>query len=99
MCIRDSSRRPGAKLSTFAIASSNLLPLTGDARGQREYPDRGWCAAVTVDLVIGNGRIVTPGGMLEGGVAIDGERIVAVGAPGAWRRTCRGRPTAPCTAG
>jgi len=35
---------------------------------------------VTVDLVIGNGRIVTPGGMLEGGVAIDGERIVAVGA-------------------
>ena len=35
---------------------------------------------MTVDLVIGNGRIVTPGGMLEGGVAIDGERIVAVGA-------------------
>ena len=35
---------------------------------------------MTVDLVIGNGRVVTPGGVIGGGVAIDGERIVAVGA-------------------
>jgi dihydropyrimidinase len=35
---------------------------------------------VTVDLVIGNGRVVTPGGVIGGGVAIKGERIVAVGA-------------------
>jgi dihydropyrimidinase/dihydroorotase len=35
---------------------------------------------VTVDLVIRNGRVVTPAGVIGGGVAIDGERIVAVGA-------------------
>ena len=35
---------------------------------------------MTVDLVIGNGRVVTPGGVIGGGVAIDGERIVQVGA-------------------
>src|SRR6185295_13070884 len=33
-----------------------------------------------IDLVIGNGRVVTPAGVIGGGVAIDGERIVAVGA-------------------
>ena len=91
---------------------------------------------MTVDLVIRNGRVVTPAGVIGGGVAIDGERIVAVGAdatlpparrtidareqyvlPGlidahvhmaarrtrpswrGWPRTCRGRRTAPCTAG
>jgi dihydroorotase-like cyclic amidohydrolase len=35
---------------------------------------------MTVDLVIRNGRVVTPAGVIGGGVAIDGERIVAVGA-------------------
>ena len=35
---------------------------------------------MTVDLVIRNGRVVTPGGVIGGGVAIEGERIVAVGA-------------------
>ncbi len=49
---------------------------------------------MTVDLVIKNGRVVTPGGMLAGGVAIDGETIVAVGPdatlPGA-RRTLDAR--------
>jgi imidazolonepropionase-like amidohydrolase len=35
---------------------------------------------MTVDLVISNGRVVTPGGVIGGGVAIHGERIVAVGA-------------------
>jgi dihydropyrimidinase/dihydroorotase len=33
-----------------------------------------------VDLVIRNGAVVTPHGRFHGGVAIDGERIVAVGA-------------------
>jgi dihydropyrimidinase len=35
---------------------------------------------VPVDCVIRNGSIVTPGGTFAGGVAIDGESIVAVGA-------------------
>jgi len=35
---------------------------------------------MSVDLVIKNGRVVTPGGVLAGGVAVDGETIVAVGA-------------------
>jgi len=35
---------------------------------------------MTVDLVIRNGRVVTPAGVIGGGVAIGGERIVAVGA-------------------
>ena len=35
---------------------------------------------MTVDLVIRNGRVVTPAGVIGGGVAIDGDRIVAVGA-------------------
>jgi dihydropyrimidinase len=34
---------------------------------------------VTIDTVILNGRVVTPGGVIDGGVAIEGERIVAVG--------------------
>ena len=33
-----------------------------------------------VDLVIRNGRVVTPAGLVHGGVAVAGERIVAVGA-------------------
>lgn len=33
-----------------------------------------------VDLVIRNGLVVTPGGVVRGGLAIDGERIAAVGA-------------------
>lgn len=33
-----------------------------------------------VELVIRNGRVVTPAGLVHGGVAVDGERIVAVGA-------------------
>jgi predicted amidohydrolase YtcJ len=45
---------------------------------------------VTADLVIQNGRVVTPGGVIAGGVAIAGETIVAVGAdrelPAARRR-------------
>lgn len=32
------------------------------------------------DLVVKNGLVVTPGGVLEGGVGIDGEKISAVGA-------------------
>ena len=32
------------------------------------------------DLVLKNGHVVTPGGAIRGGVAIGGERIVAVGA-------------------
>src|SRR4029079_3050484 len=43
-----------------------------------------------IDLVVANGRVVTPVGVIAGGVAIDGERIVAVGAdsslPAARRR-------------
>jgi dihydropyrimidinase len=35
-----------------------------------------------VDLVIRNGTVVTPAGRFHGGVAVDGERIVAVGADG-----------------
>ena len=35
------------------------------------------------DLVIRNGLVVTPTGVLEGGVAAAGEKIVAVGSPGA----------------
>lgn len=35
---------------------------------------------MAVDCVVRNGRVVTPGGSFAGGVAIDGERIVAVGA-------------------
>ena len=49
---------------------------------------------MSVDLVIKNGRVVTPGGVLAGGVAVDGETIVAVGPdatlPGA-RRTLDAR--------
>src|SRR5258707_15351564 len=33
---------------------------------------------MTVDLVIRNGRVVTPAGVIGGGLAIDGERVVAV---------------------
>jgi len=33
-----------------------------------------------VDLVVRNGLVVTPGGVVRGGLAIDGERIAAVGA-------------------
>jgi dihydropyrimidinase/dihydroorotase len=33
-----------------------------------------------VDLVIRNGTVVTPGGRFRGGLAVEGERIVAVGA-------------------
>ena len=36
-----------------------------------------------VDLVIKNGLVVTPQGVISGGVAVDGERIVAVGADAA----------------
>jgi dihydropyrimidinase len=32
------------------------------------------------DLVLSNGLVVTPGGVFEGGVAVDGEKIVAAGA-------------------
>jgi dihydroorotase-like cyclic amidohydrolase len=32
-----------------------------------------------VDLVVRNGRVVTPAGLVRGGVAVEGERIVAVG--------------------
>ncbi|MGH7388724.1 MAG: dihydroorotase [Candidatus Rokuibacteriota bacterium] len=35
-----------------------------------------------VDLVIRNGTVVTPGGRFHGGLAVEGERIVAVGADG-----------------
>jgi dihydropyrimidinase len=35
---------------------------------------------MTVDLVIRNGRVVTPGGVMAGGIAVDGETIVAIGA-------------------
>jgi dihydropyrimidinase len=35
---------------------------------------------MSVDLVVSNGRVVTPAGVIPGGVTIDGERIVAVGA-------------------
>ena len=35
---------------------------------------------MTAELVIQNGRVVTPGGVIAGGVAIAGETIVAVGA-------------------
>lgn len=34
---------------------------------------------MTVDLVIRNGRVVTPGGVMAGGVAVEGETIVAIG--------------------
>ena len=34
---------------------------------------------MTVDTVVGNGLVVAPGGIIRGGVAIEGERIVAVG--------------------
>src|SRR4051794_38277336 len=34
---------------------------------------------MTVDTVVGNGLVITPGGIIHGGVAIEGERIVAVG--------------------
>lgn len=34
---------------------------------------------MTVDLVIRNGRVVTPGGVVPGGVAVDGETLVAIG--------------------
>ncbi len=37
---------------------------------------------MTVDLVIRNGLVVTPGGIVQGGVAVDGERILAIGADG-----------------
>ncbi len=33
----------------------------------------------SVDLVVKNGKVVLPSGVIEGGVAIDGEKIVAVG--------------------
>jgi dihydroorotase-like cyclic amidohydrolase len=49
---------------------------------------------MTVDLVIRDGQVVTPGGIVAGGVAIDGERVVAVGADGtlpAARRTIDAR--------
>lgn len=35
---------------------------------------------MVVDTVVRNGRVVTPGGVVDGGVAIESERIVAVGA-------------------
>jgi dihydroorotase-like cyclic amidohydrolase len=35
---------------------------------------------VTVDLVIANGRVVTPAGVIHGGLAIAGEKIVAIDA-------------------
>jgi len=34
--------------------------------------------ALTVDLVVKNGRLVSPRGVVEGGVAIDGGVIVAL---------------------
>ena len=34
---------------------------------------------VSVDLVVKNGKVVLPSGVIEGGVAIDEEKIVAVG--------------------
>jgi len=37
---------------------------------------------VTADLVIRNGLVVTPGGIVQGGVAVDGEKILAIGADG-----------------
>lgn len=33
-----------------------------------------------IDLAVRGGRVVTPSGIVQGGVAVDGERIVAVGA-------------------
>jgi dihydroorotase-like cyclic amidohydrolase len=35
------------------------------------------------DLALRNGLVVTPQGVIEGGVAVDGEKIAAVGASGA----------------
>lgn len=36
---------------------------------------------MTIDLVIRRGRVVTPQGIVEGDIAIEGERIVSVGTP------------------
>lgn len=36
---------------------------------------------MTIDLVIRNGKAVTPHGIVEGDIAIEGERIVSVGTP------------------
>jgi dihydroorotase-like cyclic amidohydrolase len=34
---------------------------------------------MTVDILVRNGLVVTPGGVISGDLAIEGERIVAVG--------------------
>ena len=34
---------------------------------------------MTVDILVRNGLVVTPGGLIGGGLAIEGEKIVAVG--------------------
>src|SRR5688572_30438084 len=72
------------------LISLNAQPLTIAAASARYLR----APAMSVDLVIKNGRVVTPGGVLVGGVAVDGETIVAVGPdatlPGA-RRTLDAR--------
>ena len=41
-----------------------------------------WHRAAMIDLVVRNGRVVTPAGVIQGGVGVAGETIVAVGADG-----------------
>ena len=38
--------------------------------------------AMTIDLVVRNGRVVTPAGIVHGGLAVEGERIAAIEADG-----------------
>ena len=49
-------------------------------------PTCAWEDGVTMaeacDLVLTGGRVVTPGGIVEGGVAVRGGRIVAIGGAG-----------------